>query len=1816
MVKISESDLHERLAAASAIPLRRVLERAGPGQRLRVTSLPQPVMVALCRDLAEEARWVVRLLTSGKPQEPWDATPTKVVELRNSEARPMLLFIPPDLRTAAEDSFGVATFVELPLDEVGSGMISSLMSDLEPELRRKIEDALGFLRRQGILKSRDEEAEYLLTTLKNGATARAAGGALFVFGLVPDYNAFDRDNPLTRLSYNEKVRLILSDIRQPLQSRIARLPIEPRTIQQRLFSFLRERHADDVKSWAAALACDEGYEDLTFDRWPLIGAGEEGELRLVVEDLVLPKQEEDLVGGSIPMPVLDLQGREGIKVSFRSIPPHGQVPRWATYRFQLVALGGEEPVVAWESSAFRKPPGRQRTVSRTLKVQDFQDLEEGTYFLRVDAYDSGGVLLSVSRRLDPADPGSRYENETEPFLVVRGATEVERPAPRSINVPTLLDAWATLAGSKEPRSESVPALEHITGAWAESMTEAPRGDAHFHLTTPGLTEYVVAVPGILRRVEAELLSEGSSRSYRLDLSRGQDLADAGLEPVPGNDLPVVPVVEAFCDIRESLFRELRNQHATRSGRPAEERVATGLVETADLLALEPLIRAYGSAFEAAAKWACGSSIADAPSRLATARALSQLDLIELAWRDPAGGPARALLVAPTHPVRMLWHLQHARLLLSAISGPRRVPDWGAFLQEARRTLVPLNLPPVLFDRRDRGYAERGPLTSCWSLYLPDRHGDNPVDRASLDAKVKALLGIRKRVPMAATVSGHDLGSRVLDYLAQHPYVEQLRLNVFNPGDGQLIADLLRDLEARRLSLGGASGAPPLRYSVQMFGPGSEVETLGEAVEALLDPDRQVAEEDEFASGPLDHLRPKLVFSRGLIDDFLRNPDAFEAHLSIVIEQFGLKAHLARATDLRRGGYVAGLIQEPDTEVKVAGGAWSFTRALRPSTSKSPDAVEALLSGALGELQRLQVVALTGAPAAEDVAPAVVVACAGAALALVRQVHERSDWVLTVDRNLGLELFDSPRSGEDLGFLLDFAPEYLHEDRQRLLLTTRVDDEVAALVRPAIDRFALNRLDGDELLILETLRSLSGRLALRLLAAPTQESEVVALLLARWLLEQADLLSDRVIIPLDAHRSWFSGLPSGEAPGRPFRRADLLLVELDPEKRVLDLAIVEVKLRSDLAPSARSALYREMAEQTAVTETAFRRLFDPHLYQEERTDGLLRAKELGTALRFYLRRAMRYGLMADDVANEAMAFVEDLESGYRLQVRRLGVLFHLQAEGSHVDEEEPSFPVHRFGLDVARRLLETARRDFKAGAHPREEDGPPSGPPAGPEPGPSNPTPGGGELDSIRSAVSTGARQRLGGRRAGALGSIATPTPPPAAVESGSEREVESSSETPPPAIPPEAPEPAGNTAYGLEGPLKSDVCEPVGAATLRPDVLLGANSATSQFGLLGKSGSSTVAIDLTGCNTVSLFGVQGFGTSYTLGDIAEMASTQALGINVLPAPLATVIFHYHKSDAYPPEFAAAAAPNQKTSEVERLLREYGATPHGVPDIVLLAPEAKVADRRREYPGMNVQPIKFSSGELGAESWKFLLGAYGNEALYVRLLVAIMRRHRQGLTLERFRQEILDAHLSPALQRLAEDRLSLAAPYIDDASRLGSVLRPGRTVIVDLRDEWIEKDEALGLFVVMLQIFATTRVEGRDFNKLVVFDEAHKYITESDLIGQVVETIREMRHQATSVVIASQDPLSVPRAVIELSSILMLHRMTSPQWLKHLRTAISAMDEVTDAQVAGLGPGEALIWAQRSTEKRFTMRPQKVTIRPRFSQHGGGTRTAISGETVR
>lgn len=89
----------------------------------------------------------------------------------------------------------------------------------------------------------------------------------------------------------------------------------------------------------------------------------------------------------------------------------------------------------------------------------------------------------------------------------------------------------------------------------------------------------------------------------------------------------------------------------------------------------------------------------------------------------------------------------------------------------------------------------------------------------------------------------------------------------------------------------------------------------------------------------------------------------------------------------------------------------------------------------------------------------------------------------------------------------------------------------------------------------------------------------------------------------------------------------------------------------------------------------------------------------------------------------------------------------------------------------------------------------------------------------------------------------------------------------------------------------------------------------------------------------------------------------------------------------------------------------------------------------------------------------------------------------------------------------------------------------------------------------------------------------------------------MKHQ-----IASQDPPSLPNAIIELSSIVLLHKFNSPQWLKHIQKSITQMSSLSPADLSALHPGEGFIWATKSTDRTIITRAAKISTRPRVTKH--------------
>lgn len=1848
IIPASPDDQYDVLSEQLAPRLREVLQSAGPGHRLRVTTLPQVVMEQLALAL-DDPRWLVRVLHE-HPTKPFEATAATIIRLRDHADAPVLVFFPPGPRTASEDSLDIATFTELSLASMAQSLSEVLLARVTEPLRGEVRDVLKHLGEVRQLRHPDEQVNYLLTILKNGGTREAAGAAIYHFGLVPDFGLFTRGSATTLnwISRNRQKCDKLSDLNQPLQKRLRALGLKPDTLQQPLFHFFRLRHTEESRLWGHQIACDAGSRHLSFDRWDFADAENDGELRLILDTLNLPRQQADEVSGADRMPVLNVTGKDPLKVVFRSVPNPSEAPTWKNWRVQILAVVDGGATVAWESNSYPKPAGgRLAKVRRSVKMKDLEALDEGTYFLRVDAYDGEGALLTTPQRIDPRDENSRAENESEPFLVVREEVVIDDPDVRATFVPSLLAAWlrGALKALDGKSREAVP-NQGLTGTWNQPVGSSVKGEVRFDIDTDGFHGYAIVVPGLLRKIEVAFLSHPRALGvYQMALGPARTPGDVELVRKEQADLDGIGSAAAFLRAREEIFRHIRDQHFPPGAMPEERGARFGIVEVVNLVPHADAIRTYAEAF---AQLVHSAMDLEPAERTKLLRGIAWLDAVEIRWQGQPGDPGRGILLAPTHPLRLLWHLQHALECAGAIHAwdqrTHQVLDWRKFIEQLRDELLPLNLPMAVFDRRGRSYTEALPITPFWGLYLPDRdYDDRHVDASAARDRALTSMGVRARSVAVTTVNPYDIASRVYEFVVQHPYVEQLRLNVFNPGNGEIVAEVLRAVETIRRENRSPS---TLRYAVHLFAPPSQLDTVGEAVESLLDPERHVGEDDEFTLESGNHLHPKLLVARNNTSDFVMNHTRYPAHLSILVEQFVALGRIGPLDRYRRGSFVGGLVQEPETVPLEGAGpgirqVTGWSKGVRPTTRDGADRGERMLADLLSATHRLQAAVALGQAVDRNLGPILALQLDAESQGLLRQVHDVSDRVITIDRHLGVDFFDTPSAGEEAGYLLDFAPEFLQEERQRIVLTTRNTQEIECVLSPMLNGYGINLRRGDEVMVLDGLRSLSGRLALRLEGSTARAKEVVGLLFARWLMEEIGALKNRIVIPLDAHRSWFHG--SGVQ-----RRADLLLIGF-PGDGVVRMDIIEVKLREDLPPASRSPLYRSMRDQTEVTEARLRALFDPELYAVPRADLAIRSKELAGVLSFYTRRAVRYGLLAPIDGEAALAVAERLDDGYRLDVQRMGIVFERLGSGHHIDEDEPDFTVHRFGANKARKLFHIAMGRFDERASTRSEvDSARSSPM---EPGALAEGPGDEILlDALRSnlivktsrGASFASRAQRGdgasmvrdsGYASSTHGEHGDGLPSSTAAASSASMSDASAVENVPGDGSPEAAakgqiasgsvEPEQTQSGGASGDRLTEEAGDRRASkheaeeqALAPNVLLGSTSMTPQFGLLGRSGSQTIAIDLTGCNTISLFGVQGFGKSYTLGVISEMASTRNRGVNLLPSPLATVIFHFHRSDAYEPEYVTAVEPNRKASEVDRLLAEYGARPRGLEDVVLLTPEAKVETRRREYPGVTVEPIKFSSAELGAESWKFLMGAVGNTSLYVRQIVDIMQSYGSELTLADLEKEIEDADFSKSDRRFADIRLRLAKRFIDDGARLRDVLRPGRTLIVDMRDEWMEKDQALGLFLVIMNTLAQAEEEGTLFNKLMVFDEAHKYIGESGLIGEVVAMIREMRHWATSVVIASQDPLSVPRAIIELTSVLVLHRMTSPQWLKHLRSAIVSLNDIQDAAVTSLLPGEALVWAQRSTDKRFTLRPQKIAVRPRFTQHGGGTKTAVDGATIR
>ena len=1791
------------------------IKTASPGHCMKVTGLSLDVLLDLYHRLKNlETPTQIYILTEDEELTgPEYISPTKLIELRNDLTIPILVLIPVNSFTSAEDSYGNATFRELSINDFDNLLLKKLEERLSGV--RNLKTILNYASK-ALNATVQVRVRYLLYISLSYNMEEAAGNGLFLLGLIPDSDIISKNEHIPQyLSKNDECISILSDYSQSLADKIGNLPIKPATIQDDVARLFRsESGAVNRKSLCEKIFDD--YPELNFSQWPLKNITDLGELHITRVDIV--RKGNDRL-------ILKVDQRKGAKVKLRI----WFSPKPSAYehlkKVKVLLMNGDGYYE--ETELIAKKVSENDKEYRDISFTIDNTIPSGTYFFHVSALDEDGTVLNINDHFQDDAIQKQWEEEQKKdggglskedfqqqyrrlltsdsedfFLEIKDETDpADEEAITRMKINNVLQAYFRyrIELNRKAKDLVVPvrvAVPDKSGKTSDDELKSWQYATHintFQLRYDKDNNYQIPLSKKLLEIEAAILKNSGKLGY-VEAVISDNYTDESLKSIILQEVEGINPPESLISKRVALFKDILNSGPDESG----------VIETYEIFRHISDIKEYLEEYHSWLK-----SLDEKDISQSFAVLLQSIDTVSLKVEMPDDHVAISKLMTPLHPVRLGWlvniYEQYEDWEAKTAEDPRyRKPDvWykkldKLFYGELGNEVAPL----VMRDVYNENYLQYvGELCFGWGFYAdPQQSGDDTFSTGfrQMKAYVSQLLNIAVQYRIDSDVNKLMVYRQMRNYITQHPYTNKLIINLFNAGDAAVFAENLVMIER-------ATDKTPfdIHYEIRIFCNDIRF-PQGEALKDLLNPDTQVSEEAEnFSQADDNRLFPKLRYSVNSIDDFIKNPNKYPAHLSFLVNPFPTNAALKRSNTQQQSFYLNGVVTRPVVQLEKKDKDYMWHRYISEEPLANP------ISPFANETQQLfstlqRIVALSMTTDHDRSVPSITLSIKDKNSVMLSLVHDVSDWVITFDKNMGPEFYDIPSKDGETPYLLDYLPS-AELNGISSFLTCRPTSEIEGLMAPHFKAFGIDVDDRTSFMeLLADIRSVSSSMIMQLDSTKNKAFEVLGTTLMKRMLRKKGLLDDSFIIPIDLHQEIFRDMDSDS-----LERADDLLVDFHTKKREIVFTVLEIKCRQDLSDEDLAALQEKMERQIENTIQALRTRYDIEYRTPDRLDRELMTLELQSLLLFYARRAARYNYLNEETAKEYETFILSLIQGdYTIRFKRMGLIYQFKSNEYQKKEYLNDTLYYVLGVPMIERILDKdatvstsmaemvkADEDFRTAFETsdrllREE--------------------------SFKLEHSEGEKDKVETEENAEYdGGDAK------VIEMDSHDDVEISHQV---ADPVEDPIP--DKEFGIEPMHPSIEPETPNVITDEPqtvippadkpayDIMIGKTSGSEQYGILGESinGHRKIAIDLSETNTISLFGVQGGGKSYTIGTVTEMTLKQFPKVNLLPAPMASVIFHYSESMDYAPEFTSMIDANDEEGQLKKLKEIYGAEPDKIEDVIMLCPVDKVEERQEQYPNIEVHPIAFHSTDLNVQDWMFLLKAVGNESTYINQLRAIMRANRKNLNLADLKKSVeASPLLSTSQKALAQQRLAFAEEYIDDTCKLGSLLRPGRLIIVDLRDEFIDKDDALGLFVIMLNIFAGVKeYQGTKFNKFIVFDEAHKYMDNKDLTSTIVTAIREMRHKGVSMMIASQDPMSLPSEIIELSSIMLMHKFNSPQWVKHVQKSIIQLQTLSSTDMASLVPGEAYLWATKSTDKGVTNRPMKISTRPRVTKHGGDTIKAV------
>lgn len=619
-------------------------------------------------------------------------------------------------------------------------------------------------------------------------------------------------------------------------------------------------------------------------------------------------------------------------------------------------------------------------------------------------------------------------------------------------------------------------------------------------------------------------------------------------------------------------------------------------------------------------------------------------------QNPAGRTI-GLIVLPSHPMRVAWQSAYDDLAMQ-LRFQEDLP-----MRRVRRSLscldgahFPFMLPGLLPEAH---FVFGDVLGLCAVAMVSDQDREPKSAIATLSACFAS--DSERVIPALSVNSGDALAREIANYLDAHPECSLVRVHALRPGDSATVVRAMG--KALRLELEPAAeqeDGPKLRdtaFQLELHPTEAQSGVAGAYLVKITQRRRAgvaaVPPDDAWSLESLPRgggrSIPRLRWAR-------REPHSLDhpAHVAIAFDTFASRVATEPKSDSTSPLLAFGLSANLQRRFSIVDSQPCW-RLLIPLDQDGLKLTNRVVTERLQKLQSAIATTVSRWSGRPDAQPLVKTVPTGDDVEQLALLHRLCDWVISVDRNTGVEYFDSPRQSPAIyeAYLIDAVPERDDLGCLQMITSTAHFDEVRHLLDQTLALMGLSSSMRNCDFLLSQLKGLSGRLAMRLAAGGDDTSakrvgaELVALSLVRanCLRSSADSecwlpLSKSFLVPLDDVRDLIPAAQEDndappnddEAVPEPeqeeSRRADLLFVFVPPRGRI-EFRFAEVKYRRHLAMARASALVDMVLAQTTATRECWTEwFFGPSLSPTEKA---IRVGRLVRVLRFYADKAHRHYL---------------------------------------------------------------------------------------------------------------------------------------------------------------------------------------------------------------------------------------------------------------------------------------------------------------------------------------------------------------------------------------------------------------------------------------------------------------------------------------------------------------------------------------------------------------------------------------------------------------